>query len=149
MALITATRTNQKVVHAEFSWNWDDTMVPAAGGAATGFKPLTTVAVVYDVIALPPGAVVLSGGLEVLTTFATVTTYAIIVGDSATTNRYLATADRKGAASTVALVPTGYVSLGEPIRLTITPTGTAATAGKATLRVSYVVNGRADGVRNV
>lgn len=144
MALLIPTRTFQEVLHAEFSWNWDDTMVNASG-AVTDFK--TAAAHVVDCIPLPPNAVVVGGGLEVLTTFATVSTYAVIVGDSASTNRYLSTADRKGAASTVALVPTGYVSLGEDIRLTITPTGTAATAGKATLRVSYVINGRSTGVQ--
>ena len=142
MSLLIPTRTFQDVMHAEFSWNWDDTMINASG-ASTDFK--TAAAHVVDCIPLPAGAVVLGGGLEVLTTFATVTTYAVIVGDSATTDRYLSTADRKAAASTVALVPTGYVSLGENIRLTITPTGTDASAGKATLRVSYVVNGRATG----
>ena len=142
MSVLIPTRTVQNVQHAEFSWSWDDTMLNTSG-VSTDFK--TAAAHVVDCIPLPPNAVVLGGGLEVLTTFATVTTYAVIVGDSAVTDRYLSTADRKAAASTVVLVPTGYVGLGENIRLTITPTGSTATAGKATLRVSYAVNGRATG----
>ena len=46
------------------------------------------------------------------------------------------------AAGRTALVPTGYVGLGEQIRLTVTPTVGAATAGKVTVRVEYIVRNR-------
>jgi len=146
MALKIPSRTAQVVRHASFSWAAADTMVPAAGGTATDFKPATTVAVVYDIIPLPVGAVVLSGELIVSTAFDG-STYALIIGDSASTNRYLATADRKAAARTT-LVPSGYVSLGEPLRVTITPTGTT-TVGAGTIHIEYVIPGRADFVMTV
>jgi hypothetical protein len=41
-------------------------------------------------------------------------------------------------------VPTGFVGTGENIRLTVTPTVATATAGKITVRVSYVIVGRAN-----
>lgn len=141
MSLLKAARSSQRVQEAQFRFAAADTMVPVAGGTATDFKPASTVAVVYDIINLPPGAVILSGELVVETAFDG-TTYAVIIGDSAVTNRYLATADRKAAGRT-ALVPTGYVSLGEPIRITITPTGTT-TVGQGVVRVLFSIDNRAD-----
>lgn len=139
MSVLKATRTTQWPVTAEFTWSWDDTMLNTSG-ASTDFK--TAAAHVVDCIPLPVNAIVVGGELSIETTFATVTTYAIIVGDATSTNRYLATADRKAAGRT-ALVPTDFVSNGENIRLTITPTGADATAGKGALRVSYIIRGRA------
>jgi len=141
MAVLKASRTAQTVLSAEFSWAVGDTMLNTAG-ASDGFA--SAAAHAFDIINLPPGAVILSGELVVGTAF-NGSTYALIVGDSASTDRYLATADRKAAAR-VALVPTGYVSLGEAVRLTVTPTGTT-TAGAGTVRIEYVVRGRANEVQ--
>lgn len=141
MAILKASRTAQTVLSAEFAWEASDTMLNTAG-ASDGFK--SAAAHAFDIINLPPGAVVVGGELEVGTAFDG-STYALIVGDSASTNRYLSTADRKAAGRT-ALVPTGYVSLGEAIRLTVTPTGTT-TAGAGTIRIQYIVTGRANEVQ--
>ena len=46
------------------------------------------------------------------------------------------------AAGRTALVPTGYVGNGEQIRVTVAPTVAAATAGKVTVRVQYIVRNR-------
>lgn len=141
MALLTPSRSAQTILSAEFSWTNADTMVDAAG-AVTTFSAAAAHAV--DCIRLPPNAVVVGGELIVSTAFDG-TTNAVIVGDSGSTNRYLGTADRKGAGRT-ALVPTGYVGTGEDIRLTSTPTGTT-TAGAATLRVQYIIQTRATEVQ--
>ena len=141
MAVLKPSRTAQYTLSAEFSWTAADTMLDI-NGASTGF--ITAAAHTVEPIPLPVGAVVIGGELVVTTAFDG-STYAVIVGDSASANRYLGTADRKAAALT-ALVPTGYVSLGENIRLTITPTGTT-TAGAATLRIRYTVVGRAQEVQ--
>jgi hypothetical protein len=141
MPLLRASRTAQNVLSAQFSWAIGDTMVNAAG-ASDEFAAAAAHA--FDVINLPPNAVIVGGELEVTTAF-NGTTYAVIVGDANSTNRYLATADRKAAGRT-ALVPTGYVGLGEAIRLTVTPTGTT-TAGAGTLRIQYIVQGRANEVQ--
>lgn len=138
MAVIIPARGAQWPLLAEFTFNFDDTMLNASG-VSDNFK--TAAAHVFDCIKLPVGACVVGGGLFVETAFATVSTYAVIVGDATSTNRYLSTADRKAAGYT-ALVPTEYVGIGEDIRLTITPTGSDATAGKATLRVLYTLRNR-------
>jgi hypothetical protein len=141
MAVLKASRTAQTVLSAEFSWAVGDTMLNTSG-ASDGFA--SAAAHAFDVINLPPGAVIVGGELVVGTAF-NGSTYALIVGDSAAADRYLATADRKAAART-ALVPTGYVSQGEAVRLTVTPTGTT-TAGAGVVRVEYVVRGRANEVQ--
>jgi hypothetical protein len=87
--------------------------------------------------------VVVGGSLHVETAFDTAS-YAVIIGDADDTDRYLATADRKAAALT-ALVPTGYVSTGQNIRITIT-NADVCTTGKAHVRIDYIIPGRADDV---
>lgn len=144
MALKKATRTAQRPVVAEFTWNFDDTMVPAAGGAAVDFGKTNISATTFEVINLPRDAVIIAGELVVETAFDTAS-YAVVVGDSAVADRYLATADRKAAART-ALVPTGYRNSGGlNLRVGIT-NADVCTTGKATLRVTFVIDGRADEV---
>ncbi len=144
MSVLLASRTAQGVMEAEFKFNFDDTMVPAAGGTAVDFGLTNIAATAFDIIGLPPGSVVLGGTLTVETAFDTAA-YAVIIGDSASTNRYLSTADRKALGHT-ALVPTGYRNVsGLPIRITITNTD-VCTTGVATVRVQYVVAGRSNEV---
>lgn len=146
MANLIATRAGQEVINSSFVFNFDDQMVPVSGGTAIAgttrvdFGKTNIVATALDIIQLPVGAVILSGELVVETAFDTAS-YAVIIGDSASTNRYLTTADRKGAARTE-LTPTGYRSLGEPLRITIT-NADVCTTGKATVRVQYVIDNRA------
>jgi len=138
MALLKASRTAQNVMEGEFTFSIGDTMVNTSGAsdafAATG-------AHVFDVINLPPGATVVGGSVTTDTAFATSTAYNVTVGDSVTATRYLGTTDRV-AAGTTALVPTGFIGAGENLRLTVTPTVAAATAGKITVRVLYTVLNR-------
>lgn len=139
MSVLIASRGVQWPLMAEFSWNFDDTMLNTSG-VSDGFA--TAAAHVFDVIKLPVGACVVGGGLFVETAF-NGTTYAFIVGDATVTNRYLATADRKAVGYT-ALVPTEFVGTGEDIRITATPTGSTATTGRATLRVLYTIKNRSN-----
>ncbi|MDP2323521.1 MAG: hypothetical protein Q8N51_05770 [Gammaproteobacteria bacterium] len=143
MPLLKTSRVAQYPLVAEFTFTIGDTMVNTAG-ASDAFA--TVAAHVFDVINLPSGAVVLSGEVVTDTAFAGSTAYNVTVGDSASAARYLGTTDRTTAART-ALVPTGYLGLGEQIRLTVTPTVAAATAGKITLRVVYAITGRAQEVQ--
>lgn len=151
MANLTATRGAQEVLNASFVFNFDDQMVPASGGTAIAgttrvdFGKTNIIATAFDIINLPLDAVIISGELTVETAFDTAS-YAVIIGDSASTNRYLSTADRKAAART-ALTPTGYRSLGEPLRITIT-NADVCTTGKATVRIQYVIHNRST-VNNV
>lgn len=132
-------RSAQTVLSAEFTFNFDDTMVPAAGGAAVAFSTVAAHAV--DVIPLPRGATVISGEVVTDTAFGGSTAINVKVGDATSDNRYLGTTDKVTAART-ALVPTGFKSTGEALRLTVTPTVAPATAGKMTVRVQYTMEDR-------
>lgn len=138
MAKRIATRGSQYPLTAEFTFLFDDTMVDTAG-ALKDFK--TVGSTVVDVINLPTGAIVVGGEVVTETAVGGATAYNISVGDSASTTRYLGVTDRVAAGRT-ALVPTGYVGLGEQIRLTVTPTVAPASAGKVTVRVEYIVRNR-------
>jgi hypothetical protein len=143
MSLKTKQKYSQDVRVAEFTWNFDDTMV-ATDATTDDFKAVQ--ANIFDVIELPPNSVVVGGDVVTETAIGTSTAYNVKVGDSGSDNRYLGTTD-KVAAGRTALVPTGYVNTGGlSVRLTVTPTVAAATAGKATLRVEYVVRDRANEV---
>lgn len=133
------TRNAQTVLSAEFTFNFDDTMVLATGGAAVAFS--TVAAHPVDVMALPRGATLISGEVVTETAFTGSTAVNVKVGDATSDTRYLGTTDRISAGRT-ALVPTGFKSTGEAIRLTVTPTVAAATAGKMTLRVQYTLENR-------
>ena len=138
MSKLIATRGQQYPLVAEFTFNFDDTMVDI-NGALKDFK--TVGSTVVDAINLPTGAIVTGG--EVVTEKAVTgsTAYNVSVGDSGSATRYLSATDRVTAGRT-ALVPTGYVGSGEQIRVTVAPTVAAATAGKVTVRVQYIVRNR-------
>ena len=140
MAALNATRGAQWPLVGEFTFSIGDTMKNTSG-AADAFA--TVAAHVFDVINLPQNAVVIGGDIVTETAFTGSTAYNVKVGDSANDARYLGTTDKTTAART-ALVPTGYVGLGENIRLTVTPTIATATAGKITLRVLYTIRDKAN-----
>jgi hypothetical protein len=145
MSTLTATRGAQWPLMAEFTFNFDDQMVPVSGGTAISgttavdFGKTNIAATVFNLINLPYGAVVVGGEWVTETAFDTAG-YTITIGDSTTADRYLASADKKAAART-ALTLTGYVSDGAAIRLGVTNTD-VCTTGKATLRVLYTIRGR-------
>ena len=140
MTLKIKARSAQTVLSAELAFNFDDTMVDVTG-ATKDFGLTNIVATTFEVINLPQGAVVVGGDLTVSTAFDTAS-YAVVVGDVDVPNRYLATADRKGVART-ALVPTGFASDGQNIRVGIT-NADVCTTGKARLTIEYMVPGRAN-----
>jgi formylmethanofuran dehydrogenase subunit C len=147
MAKLKATRTAQPVMLAEFTWNFNDTMVNTVGNTVDfGAVNLGGAAGKFDVINLPVGAVVVGGSLTVETAFDTAG-YDVTVGDSGSENRYLTSTDVKSTGQT-ALVPTGYHGTGQNIRITMS-SDDACTTGKATLRVEYVIDGRATEVNPV
>lgn len=138
MSLLIASRTAQSPLVAEFTFNFDDTMVNDAGATVDfGASDLAERTVV--VIPLPPGAMVTGGSLSRTVAFDTAG-YDVTVGDTTDEDRYLGTGDYK-AVGTTALVPTGYVGVGENIVLNIT-SDDVCTTGTATLRVEYVVANR-------
>jgi hypothetical protein len=145
MALLTTARTAQAPLVAEFTFNFDDTMVPAAGGAAVDFGATNTSATTVVAIPLPPNSTVIGGSVDRNEAF-DAATYTVTVGDATTADRYLAATDVK-AVGTTALVPTGYRNVaGENLQLTFTAAD-ACTTGNATVRVEYVVANRATEVQ--
>ena len=138
MSKLIATRGSQYPLVAEFTFNFDDTMVDTAG-ALKDFK--TVGSTVVDAINLPTGAIILDGEVVTETAVSGSTAYNISVGDSANATRYLGATNRVAAGRT-ALVPTGYVGLGEQLRVTVVPTVADATAGKVTVRITYMVRNR-------
>jgi hypothetical protein len=143
MAQLIATRTAQWPLVAEFTFNFNDTMVDK-DGTLKDFKTVGT-SIIADVIPLPTGAIVTGGEVVTETAVTGSTAYNVSVGDSGSATRYLGATDRVAAGRT-ALVPTGYVGTGENIRLTVAPTVAAATAGKVTVRVTYIVRNRSNEV---
>jgi len=137
-----ASRAAQWPLLAEFVFNWDDTMVDVTG-AVKDFK--TAGSSVFEIIPLPPGAIIQGGEVVVETAVAGSTTYPATLGDSGNAARYLGATSMMAAART-AIVPTGYVSQGENIRLSIAPTGALATAGKVSVKLLYVIRDRANEV---
>lgn len=131
-------RGSQPLQVAEFTFTIGDTMVNAAG-AADAFA--TVGAHVFDIIPQEAGMIVVGGEVVTETAFVGSTAYNVKVGDATSDVRYLGTTDKTTAART-ALVPTGFISTGEAIRLTVTPTIATATAGKLTVRVHYVKRNR-------
>lgn len=143
MPKLTRTRGAQYPLVAEFTFNFNDTIV-ATDGVEKAFSAVGTL--VADAVNLPTGAVVIGG--EVVTDVAITgsTAYNISVGDSVNATRYLGATNRVTAGRT-ALVPTGYVGNGEAIRLTVNPTVDPATAGRVTVRVEYVIRNRVNEVQ--
>ena len=141
MAKLTAARTAQWPLLAEFTFNFDDTMLNTAG-VSKDFKTTGT-SIVADVINLPPNSIVTGGEVVTETAVTGSTAYNVSVGDSGSATRYLGATDRVLAGRT-ALVPTGFVNTdGLNLRLTVAPTVADATAGTVTVRVSYMVRGKA------
>lgn len=140
MSLLIASRTAQSPLVAEFTFNFNDTMVPTAGGAAVDFGETNTAATTVMVIPLPPGATVTGGSVDRNEAF-DAATMNITVGDATDPDRYLGTTDVKAVGSTP-LVPTGYLgAAGENVELTFNAAD-ACTTGNATVRVEYTVADR-------
>lgn len=144
MAKLTATRSAQYPLVAEFTLNFGDTMLNTAGVEKDFGKTTVAATNSFDIINLPYGAVVVGGDVVTETTFDTAG-WDITVGDATTADRYLASTDAKSAGR-VALVPTGYVSDGGSIRISV-QCDDVCTAGKATVRVMYTVRSRANEVQ--
>ena len=138
-----ASRTVQWPLVAEFTFSPTDTMNAGAGGS--GAEQDLTPSGVFEIIPLPPGAVVTGGSVDTEVAMTGGTTITVAVGDSDTADRYLSATDAEPAGTT-ALVPTGYRGVGENIWMTLAVAGTY-TGGTITVRVEYVVAGRSNEVQ--
>lgn len=146
MAALKPSRNVQYPLHQEFTFNIGDTMTAVDASvnnilAVAGSK-------VYEAINLPAGAVVTGGSLVVETASNDATTATVSVGDSGNAARYLGATSIK-AAGVTNLVPTGFRGAGENLRITVANGSGGATTGKVTVRLAYVLPGRAHEVQPI
>lgn len=99
----------------------------------------TASAVVMD---LPPNSVVISGRLVTTEAWNSTTSDVMDVGDATSATRYLSNGNIRTLGAVVALVPTGFISTGEGLKVTWTSGGGTPTTGKVRLEVMYFVVGR-------
>ena len=144
MADLKITRGAQWPLVAEFTLNFDDTMTNTAGVSKDFGKTNVAETNSFDIINLPYGAVVIGGDVSTETVFDTAG-LDIAVGDATTADRYLSATDVKAVGRT-ALVPTGYVSDGAALRISV-QCDDACTTGKATVRVLYTIRNRTNEVQ--
>jgi hypothetical protein len=132
MAQATARATQYQMVHTlRFDVNWNDT------GISSGVRKQT----------LPAGAIVTSTSVLITTAFNAGTTNVLTVGGNTTTYNDIVAAndvDETATGLTNGIKPTGS-SLGKlaadrDVYAKYTQTGTAATAGAATVIIHYIVN---------
>lgn len=97
----------------------------------------------YEAFCMIPGAVVIGGEVTVETAVVGPTASAISLGDAGSATRYANAVSMLSAART-ALTLTGLVSDGSDLRIRINNTVAAATAGLVSVRVMYVLRGKAD-----
>lgn len=136
MSKLLAARGSQDIQCAEFTFNFDDTMVDVSG-AVKDFGETNATSTTFEIVNLPREAVVVGG--DVITEVAFTEDFTIAIGDATTGSRYLTATNRKTVGRT-ALVPTGFRSE-ENIRMTIVPGG-VVTTGKATVRVHFITPDR-------
>lgn len=145
MAKLLATRSAQWPLLAEFTFNFDDTMVDI-NGVEKSFGSTYTHLIVASALNLPDNAVVVGGEVVIDVQGVGPTVYTASLGDSASATRYASAVDLKGAVGTrTALTLTGFRAT-ENLRLTINSTVANASAGKATVRVLFVIPGKANEV---
>jgi hypothetical protein len=143
MALLKTVRSAQYPLTAEFTFNFNDTMVDINGASQDFGAAAIRSNIDLNAIPLPPNAVVIGGDLTVETAFVGPTAATLSVGDSGSATRYGSAIDLKTAARTP-LPLTGFRGNGENVYLRLNTTVAVATAGKATVRVQYIISGRAN-----
>ena len=144
MAQQLAARGGQYPITAEFTFDVANDTMKNVSGADDNFNVVGSH--VFDAILLPTNAIVVGGEVVTETAVSGSTAYNVKVGDSVNDARYLASTDRV-AAGRSALTPTGFVGGGEQVRVTVAPTVANATAGKITVRVSYIIRNRVNEVQ--
>lgn len=143
MTTLKKNRTVQYPLVAEFVFNITDSMLQTDGVTT---KQFNAASVAVGAMGLPQNAVVTEGDVTVETASDETGTATIEVGDSASAARYLAPTSIKAAGRTP-LVPTGYRGNGEDIVLTLANQNGNAANGKVSVRVQYIVSGRAQEVQ--
>ena len=143
MAKKIAARTAQWPLVASFTFDITDTMVNTSG-AEVSFK--AAAATLFEVLPLPPNAIVIGGAVVVNTVSNDSGTATIEVGDADDADRYLATPANLKAAGRTALDLTGYKGTGQNLRVGLVNQNGDATAGNVTVYVEYIADGKSNEV---
>lgn len=140
MATVTATRTAQNVLAAQFVVNLGTDAMLNTSGVLTNFKATSGV---FDIINMPINAQVVGGDIAVETVSDETGTATISLGDSSSATRYANAVNLKAAART-ALTITGFRNTsGLNLRMTLANQNGNAAAGVVVITVLYVIEGRA------
>lgn len=156
MPLLRATRSSQNVQVSEFVVNFSDTMVDAAGVLKDMLA--VTAGDVFKAANLPPGAQVVGGEVQVEVAGVGPTAYTVEVGHTTdglpgtfansllgATSLLGAVGTRAALTLTSALVNPGFISaVPNDVYIRLIRSVAVASAGKFTLRVMWVMRGRAD-----
>lgn len=145
MAVKLATRGSQNVQSAQFTVNFNDTMLDVNGVSKT-FGSVFGDAGTFEVFKMPLGSVIVGGELIVETAGVGPTVYTMSVGTSASATNILAATSLLATGRT-ALTGLGLLSNdGSNVRVTIASTVANATAGKFRVRIEYVIDDKVDQV---
>lgn len=139
----------------DFSTAAADTMPTVVGNVIAGASPAynatgvalnaITAGSIFELIPLPVNATLVGGEIVVETAVVGPTVSTLSLGDASSATRHATTVDLKTAART-ALTLTGYragvTAAGKNLRGSLVNSVAVATAGKVTVRVMYVVEGR-------
>jgi hypothetical protein len=166
MSSLKASRTAQYPLVASFDFSWNDWVVDSVDGTkkTLGSTPALSKdptepalngpvanTITFDCIPLPAGAQIIGGELVIETAYAGSTAATITLGVAGALTGLLGSTSLMAAANTRTplLLTTALQSnaAGANVRATIAYTVANATAGKARLRLQYVVDGRSQEVQ--
>lgn len=116
--------------------------MPLYAAVDISFSDLTSGAASTVAIDLPPNSVIIQGRLVTTQAWNSTASDVMDVGDATSATRYLTDGNIRALGAIVALVPTGFISTGEGLKVTWTSGGGTPTTGKVRLEVMYFVVGR-------
>lgn len=166
MSKLNPTRAGQRLMMAEFIYNFNDWCVDSVSGAKvtfgstvasadpsgvqTGLTGAAANTVTLDAIPMPVGGVVRGGEVIVETPFAGCTAATLNVGIAGTLTAFASAVNVMAAAGTRTALTLALVQLlcngGTNVRLTHAYTVANATAGRVRVAVQYSIDGKGDDV---
>lgn len=165
MSKLLAVRGAQRVMMAEFVFNYNDWATDSVSGSKLTFGSTAALAdpssvvsgltagtgIVLDIIPMPLGAVIVGGEAIVETAFVGIGAGATLsVGKAGSTTALINALDLDAAAAGARTALTMTAPLlcndGSNIRLTTSGLTATATAGKVRIRVQYTIDGKLDDV---
>jgi hypothetical protein len=165
MSKIQAARTVQRILTAEFAFNYNDWSIDSVSLVKTTYGSTTALAdpssavsgltagtgITFDCIPMPIGAVIMGGAVIVETAFAGIGAAAVLnLGVAGNTSALVSAMDldaaTSGSRTAISLTAPLLCNAGQNIRLTTSGLTAAATAGKVRVRVDYTIDGKADEV---